>query len=48
MLTKPEANLAYPNYPLTLKEGEQLLTDAIYIYKLLQKKGERIVFNLLL
>ena len=31
MLTKPEANLAYPNYPLTLKEGEQLLTDAIYI-----------------
>ena len=30
MLTKPEANLAYPNYPLTLEEGEQLLTDAIH------------------
>jgi hypothetical protein len=29
MLTKPEANLAYPNYPLTLEEGEELLTDAI-------------------
>ena len=29
MLTKPEVNLAYPNYPLTLEEGEQLLTDAI-------------------
>jgi len=30
MLTKPEVNLAYPNYPLTLEEGEQLLTDAIH------------------
>ena len=30
MLTKPEANLAYPKYPLTLEEGEQLLTDAIH------------------
>jgi len=29
MLTKPEANLVYPSYPLTLEEGEQLLTDAI-------------------
>ena len=41
MLTKPEANLAYPNYPLTLEEGEQLLTDAIYICKLLQKKRRK-------
>ena len=29
MLTKSEANLAYPNYLLTLEEDEKLLTDAI-------------------
>ena len=29
MLNKPQADIAYPKYPLPLDEGEQLLTDAI-------------------